>query len=239
MSKITLVRHGQASFGSENYDKLSDTGRLQAEKVGEYFKHCSIEFDQVLHGEMSRQTDTAKIIATTMGHTAELVQHKGADEFDSENLIKTYLPLLTERSQEYREMIYGNNNWFRSDRNFGRVFADLVMLWQQDKHCDFESWLSFRNRVMVFLNQILEDGHANRRVLIATSGGLISVAFMSLLRLQDEQFTKINLTVNNASLTELKLINNQSKEQLHGQVLSFNNISPLMLTKNKQLITRK
>ncbi|MEP2538834.1 MAG: histidine phosphatase family protein [Kangiellaceae bacterium] len=239
MSKITLVRHGQASFGSEHYDKLSDIGRLQAAKVGEFFKHCSMDFDQILHGEMSRQTDTAKIIAETMGHSAELVQHNGADEFDSENLVKAYLPVLANRSDEYREMIYGDNNWFTSDRNFKRVFSDLIELWQQDENCSFESWQSFRSRVMVFLNQIVEDGHSNRRVLIATSGGLISVALMSLLSLQDELFSKINLTVNNASLTELKLINNQQKEQLNGQVLSFNNISPLVFANNKKLITRK
>jgi broad specificity phosphatase PhoE len=34
MPAIYLVRHGQASFGSENYDVLSPTGQLQASIVG-------------------------------------------------------------------------------------------------------------------------------------------------------------------------------------------------------------
>lgn len=249
MSKITLVRHGQASFGSNHYDKLSDVGRLQAEKVGEYFQQCSTEFELILHGEMSRQTDTAKIIAEAMGHSGSLVQHKGADEFDSENLLKAYLPRLANRSAEFQEMIYGDNNWFKSDKNFKQVFSELIRLWQLDEQCEFESWLSFRSRVMTFLQQIVDDGHPNRRVLVATSGGLISVALMSLLKLPDERFTEINLSVNNASLTDLKLNNrelnnrnlnlNDLNEQLNGQILSFNNISPLLLANDSQLITRK
>jgi broad specificity phosphatase PhoE len=239
MSKITLVRHGQASFGSDNYDLLSDIGRLQAQKVGEYFHRCATHFDLILHGGMSRQTDTAKIIAKVMGHSAPLVQHSGADEFDSENLIKSYLPKLAERSTEYREMIHGDNHWFKSNSNFKRVFSELISLWQRDQDCQFESWWSFKKRVKTFLKQITDDGHANRRVMIATSGGLISVAFMSLMKLPDEQFTEINLSINNASLTELKLITQSLGEQLNGQILSFNNISPLQLAKNNQLITRK
>ena len=249
MSKITLVRHGQASFGSNHYDKLSDIGRLQAQRVGDYFKQCATEFDLILHGEMSRQSDTAAIIAESMGYSGSLVQHKGADEFDSENLLKAYLPQLANRSVDFHEMIYGDNNWFKSDKNFKQVFSELIRIWQQDQQCRFESWQSFRSRVMTFLQQVVEDGHPNRRVLIATSGGLISVALMSLLKLPEEQFTEINLSVNNASLTDVKLHNTDTvkqdldnhlhDKQINGQLLSFNNISPLLLANNSQLITKK
>lgn len=36
MSVIYLVRHGQASFGSDDYDRLSTIGREQAQALGEY-----------------------------------------------------------------------------------------------------------------------------------------------------------------------------------------------------------
>src|SRR3984893_14433603 len=37
MGLITLVRHGQASFLKEDYDKLSELGELQARTLGEYW----------------------------------------------------------------------------------------------------------------------------------------------------------------------------------------------------------
>jgi broad specificity phosphatase PhoE len=36
MGTLYLVRHGQASFGADDYDQLSDLGRAQAVRLGEY-----------------------------------------------------------------------------------------------------------------------------------------------------------------------------------------------------------
>ena len=61
MSVIYLVRHGQASFGSENYDKLSSLGCTQAEVLGEYFSHAGIHFDAAYAGDLARQQKTARL----------------------------------------------------------------------------------------------------------------------------------------------------------------------------------
>ena len=37
MPEFFLVRHGQASFGADNYDKLSALGHRQARWLGGYF----------------------------------------------------------------------------------------------------------------------------------------------------------------------------------------------------------
>ncbi|VAV98863.1 hypothetical protein MNBD_ALPHA02-2245, partial [hydrothermal vent metagenome] len=42
MAEIYLIRHGQASFHSDNYDKLSDLGRLQSRYLGQYFTERAI-----------------------------------------------------------------------------------------------------------------------------------------------------------------------------------------------------
>jgi broad specificity phosphatase PhoE len=38
MASIYLIRHGQASFGAQDYDKLSELGRRQATLTGEYLR---------------------------------------------------------------------------------------------------------------------------------------------------------------------------------------------------------
>ncbi len=61
MASIYVVRHGQASFGEENYDKLSTLGCRQAEVLGEYFRDCGIYFDATFSGDLQRQRKTAKL----------------------------------------------------------------------------------------------------------------------------------------------------------------------------------
>ena len=64
MATIYLIRHGQASFGAENYDKLSELGCRQAEVAGEYFRDTGIQFDAVYSGDLSRQRETARLALT-------------------------------------------------------------------------------------------------------------------------------------------------------------------------------
>ncbi|HEX5612745.1 MAG TPA: phosphoglycerate mutase family protein, partial [Burkholderiales bacterium] len=48
MAELYLVRHAQASFGTEDYDRLSELGRRQARWLGEYFAERGMRFDRVV-----------------------------------------------------------------------------------------------------------------------------------------------------------------------------------------------
>src|SRR5258708_39649600 len=61
MSRLLLVRHGQASFMEQDYDKLSATGETQARLLGEYWAERRILFNHVYSGPRRRQLDTAGI----------------------------------------------------------------------------------------------------------------------------------------------------------------------------------
>jgi len=37
MAELYLIRHGQASFGAEDYDQLSSLGKTQCELLGAFF----------------------------------------------------------------------------------------------------------------------------------------------------------------------------------------------------------
>ena len=58
MSKIYLIRHGQASYLSEDYDNLSEKGKLQSEALGRYFADNNIHFDKVFIGKLNRHQQT-------------------------------------------------------------------------------------------------------------------------------------------------------------------------------------
>jgi len=243
MSKITLIRHGQASFGAENYDQLSDLGRLQASALGEYYLNHQIKFDVIVHGEMSRQAETAQILAKVKKFSGELVLDKAANEFDSESLLEHYLPILADKSEEFRQKICSEQKWFTDSKDFEMVFRALINLWLQDEDCPFESWKNFHQRTIALLNKIYKQHGANKKIALVTSGGLISVTMQAILKFADQIFVDMNLTINNASVTEIKIRDLtedlQENKQLNASLLSFNNISPLVIKKQPELITRK
>ncbi|MEO1001217.1 MAG: phosphoglycerate mutase family protein, partial [Pseudomonadota bacterium] len=67
MGEIVLVRHGQASAGAEDYDRLSALGHEQAAWLGHYFEAHGMGFDRVLRGSLRRHRETAEGIASAMG----------------------------------------------------------------------------------------------------------------------------------------------------------------------------
>lgn len=83
MAELYLVRHGQASFGAENYDELSSSGRIQSRWLGEYFAQANVQFDRVVMGTMQRHRQTADgILAAMGGQQVEIVQDAGLNEYD-------------------------------------------------------------------------------------------------------------------------------------------------------------
>ena len=58
MASLYLIRHGQASFGSANYDQLSPLGQRQADVSGRFFADTELHFAQAVSGDLSRQRET-------------------------------------------------------------------------------------------------------------------------------------------------------------------------------------
>ncbi len=80
VGQVVLVRHGQASFGTEDYDVLSPLGEQQAELVGRAL--AGLRPDLVLHGSMRRQRETAVIAAKAAGWDAPIECDERWDEFE-------------------------------------------------------------------------------------------------------------------------------------------------------------
>ncbi|PTT61728.1 histidine phosphatase family protein, partial [Pseudomonas sp. HMWF007] len=59
MGSIYLIRHGQASFGADDYDVLSPIGVRQAEILGQHLAELGVRFDRCLAGDLRRQQHTA------------------------------------------------------------------------------------------------------------------------------------------------------------------------------------
>nr|WP_250636970.1 phosphoglycerate mutase family protein [Alteromonas stellipolaris] len=91
MTDIYLVRHGQASFGAANYDKLSDLGAQQSKWLGHYFKQRDITFDSVFMGDMVRHRETAEGIAKGAGSLPQANINSELNEFNFQAVATAFL----------------------------------------------------------------------------------------------------------------------------------------------------
>ena len=91
MPLICLVRHGQASFGAEDYDVLSDLGREQASRVGEELARRGLRNPLVVPGALRRQRDTASLLAAAAGWELSAADPR-FDEYDHLDLLRRYVP---------------------------------------------------------------------------------------------------------------------------------------------------
>ena len=58
MGTLYLVRHGQASFGAEDYDQLSELGTRQCHALGLWFAARGLQFEAVLRGTLKRHAQS-------------------------------------------------------------------------------------------------------------------------------------------------------------------------------------
>ncbi|NDC62316.1 MAG: histidine phosphatase family protein, partial [Betaproteobacteria bacterium] len=69
MGTLYLVRHGQASFGADDYDQLSELGQRQSRRLGAYFRERGLTFEAVITGSLKRQQQTWLGIQEGLGQT--------------------------------------------------------------------------------------------------------------------------------------------------------------------------
>ena len=184
VSVLTLVRHGQASYMSEDYDKLSSIGEQQARTLGAYWRTQGVRFDRCYSGPAQRHRRTAELACGEMN--AEIVTE--LDEFDAYTVMKRMLPVLIERDPEVRrwhEYFEANQQSPEAGRILQRVFGAVARHWSSGEFDmpDVESWESFRTRVAESICRIREAAAKSSRSVVFTSAGPIAATMAYALDL--------------------------------------------------------
>ena len=191
MSNLYLVRHGQASFGAEDYDNLSELGHKQAVRLGEYFKQKGLQFDAVLTGTLRRHAQTWAGIAQGAGLTHEPLPWPGLNEYDSHAVIEAIHPYKLDKP-DTPEMY----------RHHFRLLKDGLTQWMNGvvSPKGMPSYDEFQHGVVSALEHVRKNHTGN--VLIVSSGGPISTAVGHILGTTPETTIELNLRIRNCSITE-------------------------------------
>lgn len=201
MSEIYFVRHGQASLGAKNYDKLSPLGWEQARWLGEHFRERDLSFDRVIVGDMRRHRETLQSIAEGMGTAPEPTIDARLNEFTFRPVMKIYQQQFDpdapepQTAREFFGMLRAvMEAWIAGQLN------DTLRQYDQEHGTRTESWEQFNQRVVAALCDA-GGGNRDEKVLIVSSGGPKSLAMKHVLGLSDNATIELMMQIHNTSTT--------------------------------------
>lgn len=216
MGQLTLVRHGQASFGADDYDQLSELGQSQSIRLGAYWKQTSehtpdtLSFDAVLIGSLKRHRQTWEGIAqgASLQMTPEVWPE--LNEYDSHALIASVHPEPLAKP-DTPEMY----------KHHFRLLRTALQKWMagETQPKGMPSYDVFVQGIQAVLTHVRSNYKG--RVLLVSSGGPISTAVGQVLGAPADTTIELNLRIRNTALTEF--IYTPSRHML----LSYNNLPHL------------
>lgn len=201
MATIYLIRHGQASFGEENYDQLSPTGWEQARVLGRWMAD-RVKPDLVIGGNMRRHRETAEAMGSgyQSDHFPAMQVAEGFNEFDHVTVMHQYRPEWRDRAVMQAEMEASGN----PRKLFQETFVKAVQRWTSGdySHTYPESWDDFRHRVQQAFEDLVRWADGGE-VFVSTSGGPIAIMVQSLLGISDQRALELNNVIANTSVTRV------------------------------------
>ncbi|WP_444944744.1 histidine phosphatase family protein [Microbulbifer sp. ZKSA006] len=222
MAEFILVRHGQASFGAEDYDNLSDTGWQQSRWLGEYWRDKGIYFDRLICGNLTRHRQTLDGICQGLGNSSENSH--------------TVLPQLNEFdflavTQCYRERYPQRAPGAHASRaDFYRFLKQGMLAWAAGEISPVESWLHFEARIADALKSIC-DSPKGSRTLVVSSGGAIAMMLTQILGGPVSTVANLNMQIQNTAVS--RLFFSAENISLH----SFNHVPHLDRDGRREYIT--
>ena len=235
VSTIFMVRHGQASFGGQTYDRLSARGHEQARILAGYFIEGGLRFDALYSGDMDRQRATTREICDTYAEQGiALPEHRiepRFNEYDSERIVRA---LIHDVVAEEPALAKDIERIYSDRKSFQRIFERVMMRWitMDGDALEFETWPQVQARVSAALKQIMHTHGRNQRILVVASGGTISAAVQYALNMPDQETMLLCWQVVNSSVT--RFMYNDARLTLQ----AFNAFSHLERRPNaKDLIT--
>ncbi|NLW92908.1 MAG: histidine phosphatase family protein [Syntrophomonadaceae bacterium] len=234
MSELIFIRHGQASFGRGDYDILSERGREQSLLIAEYLINTCVSFDRAYSGTLKRQVDTAEAILDYMrANTAGipgLIRTEGLNEYQSEGIMHHYVTLLAQEDSSLHPLI---EKMYTDKRAFQHVFDRVMTRWLSDdsKPEGVEGWNMFKERVGDSIKHITGENGKDSRIIIFSSGGVISAAIHIATGMSPYESIRIGWGLVNTSITKFRY--GSSGLILH----SFNNYPHLENFSSGELIT--
>lgn len=200
MGLVLLVRHGQASFGADDYDVLSGTGWEQGRLLGTWLAERGVAPTALVRGGMRRHRETLEAVAATAGWSLDdTVVDERWDEFDHLGIVASH-----------PEMGSFADGAALDRKAFQRLFEEATARWTAGQGEYDEPWSDFVARTRAALDGVVARAGAGETVVVVSSGGVIGVLAAALVDPEDDdpaalarRWARFNAITVNSSVTRL------------------------------------
>jgi broad specificity phosphatase PhoE len=183
MSVVLLIRHGQASFGEPDYDRLTPLGVSQARRLGEALSPRLPGALTLLTGTQRRHAETAQAFSSAAGIETPATAVAGFDEFDHRELL-TLAPAADDINALLSAAV-------------GRWIGGLFDAEYR------EPWPAFRARCTAAVEDIARTAGRASTTIVFTSAGPIAAVSQALLDLPDAAVPRLMAAFVNCGITKL------------------------------------
>lgn len=187
MGALSLIRHGQASWGADDYDQLSELGTRQAGALGAAWEAGDQRPDWSVCGSMKRHAQTAVPALDAVDGDLYDVD-PGWNEYDHLALVGASDP--ADRPDDPRE--------------FQAILDAALERWvagDAGAEGAGETFAAFEQRVLGALDAATEHAGSGQTAAVFTSGGPIGLVVSHLLAGDASLFIALNRVTMNASVT--------------------------------------
>ena len=191
MGVLLLLRHGQGSMGTSDYDQLSELGRRQAGALGARLARADLSVGQVWCGGLARQRETARAVMAELGRPpSDLRTDVRLDEYDPLGVLGAdtagdpFAAATTPATRRALQVTLDEalTRWIRGGAGYPEPHG------------------AFTARVDASITDLAA---VPGTTLAITSAGVIAVACARLTGLADDRWPALARVVVNASITRL------------------------------------
>jgi len=211
MSLLTVVRHGQASFLSENYDRLSNLGERQSRLLGQWWARRGVRFDCVYTGPAERHRRTAELAAEEVRAAGlpwpETEVVPDLDEFPADDVAREFLPMLAARNPvlaQWLDDFHNGGDYDTRRRAADRLLHAVAGAWVRGEVSSprVRSWADFCGGVEAALRHVTAGAPKSSHVALFTSGGPTAAIVRVALGLSYEATLELTWSPRNGSFSE-------------------------------------
>lgn len=195
MSRVYLVRHGQAAFGTDDYDRLTEIGTAQCRQLARHWLAIGRRVDRVYAGSLRRQRESAEAFVQALveegGDTLAVRLLPGIEEYDHEALLAAH---------------QGENSMPAAggDRGaFHHRLSRALESWAAGELRDVEPFRAFRDRCAAALTALMRDSSRGSTTVLFGSAGSLAAAMQPALGLADRDLLRLKLTFFNTGVSSL------------------------------------
>ncbi|HEX3766326.1 MAG TPA: histidine phosphatase family protein [Kofleriaceae bacterium] len=200
MGTLYLIRHGQASYGEADYDRLSPRGIEQAQAVGRWA--AALGLHALYAGPLRRQQQTAQYAREAAGGPLPVPQTLAElAEYPAYEMLQHLVPRLVAEDPEFAELTSAP-----TPRLLDRALNTILRRWSRDEWTvdGVERIDAFVGRIRAGLDRVLRAASSGARIACVTSAGPIGVAVGLVFGIPAERMMRTGIVIRNASITELR-----------------------------------